>query len=221
MTKNNFECVIFDLDGTLISSHDTIYYTTLKTFETLGLEVEIPKGKFLDLIGHHFVDIFEQFGINNYDFEEFIEIYKKLYFDFIHLSKPYPHVREILTELKNKGIKTGLLTTKAQGQAEKILKHFDLTKFFDAIMGRRDGINHKPDPEPLLLTLEEMGCENASKALMVGDSELDVRCGKNASVKTAAVSYGYRNTEFLLNENPDYLINDLTQLLPIVTNNKG
>ncbi len=216
MESKKIYCVVFDLDGTLFSSHETIYRSTLKTFELLGIKVDIPEKEFYDLIGLHFTDIFDKFGIKDYDFEIFIKHYKKIYFDFIDLSKAYPKMEETLDRLKSRGVKLGLLTTKSQGQAEKILTHFNLIEKFDGVMGRREGIANKPSAEPLLLVLKEMNCESPSSALMVGDSEIDVQCGKAAGAKTAAVTFGYRKREALLKENPDYLIDELPQVLSLL-----
>ncbi len=51
---------------------------------------------------------------------------------------------------------------------------------------------------------------------MVGDTELDILCGKNAEAKTCAVSYGYRKIEDIKSHKPDYLINDLNEILKII-----
>ena len=51
---------------------------------------------------------------------------------------------------------------------------------------------------------------------MVGDSEMDIRCGKNAGAKTCAVSFGYREITELKKNNPDYIINDLKGILSII-----
>jgi len=53
------------------------------------------------------------------------------------------------------------------------------------------------------------------ECIMVGDTELDIRCGKNAGSKTCAVTFGYREPEFLKNEFPDFLINSFDSLLNI------
>ncbi len=215
--NGKINCIVFDLDGTLFSSHESIYYCTLKTFEKLGRNVAIPKEEFNGMIGLHFVEIFENFGLKNVDFGEFIKIYKELYFDFIDLTKPHSGLYETIRALKEKGIKLALLTTKSQMQAENIMRHFKLEKDFDLIMGRRNGIAIKPDPQPLEIILKELSC-NALNSLIVGDAEIDVQCGRAAGVKTAAVTFGYRSKEDLLKEFPDYLIDSLPEILNIVNN---
>jgi phosphoglycolate phosphatase-like HAD superfamily hydrolase len=47
---------------------------------------------------------------------------------------------------------------------------------------------------------------------MVGDTELDIQCGKNAESKTCGVLYGYRNKEHIEKEKPDYIVSGLEEL---------
>ena len=211
-TGLNIKHICFDLDGTLVKSDKTIYKATLKTLEHLNIKGEIAEDKFSEMIGMHFIDIFKKFNLDVPDFQKFISIYKKLYFDFIDESKLYPAVEDTLSLLKNgKGLKLSLLTTKGQDQAEKIIDHFDLSKYFDFVMGRREGIAHKPAAEPLLFICNELEID-AKDTMIVGDTELDILCGKNAGAITCGVTYGYRTEESLKKNNPDYLVNDFTEI---------
>lgn len=207
--------VCFDLDGTLVKSAKTIYKTTITTLDQLGINYSLPEERFNQMIGQHFKDIFETFSINVTDFEYYIKTYKKNYFLFMDYSELYEGIKEALEILKTNRIKISLLTTKAQDQAEKILTHFNLDDFFDATMGRRDGIPHKPAPEPLIMICDDLSIP-VSETLMVGDTELDILCGKNAGAKTCAVTYGYRQTDILESYNPDYLINSIDELISII-----
>jgi len=187
----NIKHICFDLDGTLVKSDTTIYKATLKTLEHLNIKGEIAEDKFIEMIGMHFIDIFNKFNLDVPDFQKFIGIYKKLYFDFIDESKVYPEVEDTLSFLKNgRDIKISLLTTKGQGQAEKIIDHFDFSKYFDFVMGRREGIAHKPSAEPLLFICNEL----------------------DAGAITCGVTYGYRTEENLKENNPDYLVNDFSEI---------
>jgi len=207
--------ICFDLDGTLINSAGTIYKSTLKTFDDLNIAYQLSENEFNKMIGMHFVDIFQYFKIDVPDFEIFISHYKKVYFDFIDESVFYFGVEEILEFLKSSSLKISLLTTKAQDQTERILEHFNITKNFDFIMGRTNGIPHKPDPTPFFMICNDLKV-NPENSLMIGDTELDILCGKNANAKTAAVTYGYRTIERLKEFSPDYLINDLTEIKSIL-----
>ena len=209
------DLIVFDLDGTLIDSYETIYKATLRALKEVGINNELPEREFRKTIGLHFEDIFEQFGFKVPDFENFISIYKPLYFDFIDSSFVYPNVETTIDFLRERGIKISLLTTKSQDQAEQILKYFNLYNKFDFVMGRRPGITHKPSAEPLLYICSQLNIDAAS-TLIVGDSEMDVQCGKNAISKTCAVTYGYRTGEELKLQKPDFIIDNLGVLKEII-----
>ena len=215
MNKNIITHICFDLDGTLVDSSETILESTKAALDKLKISYSIPEEDFTNMIGMHFVDIFEELKIDVPDFEKFISIYKGLYFDFMDSSVLYPEVSETLSFLNKKKIKVSLLTTKVQDQAEKIIYYFKLRSSFDFLMGRRDGLAHKPSPEPLLVICKELQVEPAH-TLIVGDTELDVQCGKSAGSKTCGVLFGYRTKEQLEKEKPDFLISGLSELRKIL-----
>ena len=205
--------ICFDLDGTLVKSHKTIYKTTLKALNDLKIPtVKLDEYLFYERIGLHFEDIFSELNIPVNDFETFINVYKNQYFDFIDESFLYQDVNETLENLKSQNILTSLLTTKGQEQAEKIINHFELRKYFDLVTGRRNGIAHKPSAEPLLFICSELNI-TPEETLMVGDTELDILCGKNAGSKTCAVTYGYRTKKALEEQEPDLIIDSITDLI--------
>jgi HAD superfamily hydrolase (TIGR01549 family) len=215
LNKNIITHVCFDLDGTLVNSGNSILESTKTALDKLQISHNIPEDVFTNMIGMHFVDIFEELKIDVLDFEQFISVYKALYFDFIDLSVLYPGVEETLNYLSRKQIKVSLLTTKVQDQAEKIIHHFNLGSSFNYLMGRRNGLEHKPSPEPLLVICKELQVEPA-ETLIVGDTELDVQCGKSAGSKTCGVLFGYRTKEQLEKEKPDFLISGLNELVKVL-----
>ena len=202
--------ICFDLDGTLVDSFNTIYLCTVKSLKDLNIKNHFDEEIFRDKIGMHFVDIFEDMNIPVKDFEEFINVYKKNYFEFISDSILYPNTLEVLSFFSDKGIKISLLTTKGQDQAEKIIRHFGLENFFSVIMGRRNGIAHKPSAEPLLKIILELEVI-PQESLMVGDTEIDILCGQNANAKTCAIMHGYRTADFINKFKPDFVVNNFTE----------
>lgn len=207
--------IVFDLDGTLIESSNTIYKTTKKTLEVLNVDSNINKSELDKRIGEHFQTIFNDLNIPVKDIEEYIDIYKTIYFDFIDESIPYPNIEKILEWLKLNNYLISLLTTKAQEQADAIINHFNYKKYFDLVFGRRNGLKVKPSPEPLLFIANSLNID-IEDTMIVGDTELDIQCGKTAGAKTCAVSYGYRNRNILEKENPDFIIDDILELKNII-----
>lgn len=209
------ELVVFDLDGTLIASHETIYNSAVQALKDLNIDADFSIEEFKPYIGLHFIDIFSNLGFEVDDFKEFISIYKKYYFDFIDSSKFYPNVKNTLQELILSNIKLALLTTKAQAEADRILEHFNIHDKFDLVMGRREGIPNKPEPDSLLFICNELNSDPRN-TLMVGDSEMDIRCGKNAGALTCAVTFGYRSSELIELEEPDFIVDNLAEIKVII-----
>lgn len=212
---NKIKHICFDLDGTLIDSYQTIYKTTVKTLQHLKIEEPLMEIEFHKRIGHHFLHIFKDLDIPVTDIEEFIDIYKGYYFDFIDESIIYPGVIDVLKELQKKKIKVSLLTTKGQDQADKIIDHFGLRQYFSLVTGRRKDLPIKPSPEPLQFICKELEVEE-SDTMMVGDAELDINCGKNAGAYSCAVTYGYRSNGELESAAPDFIIDDIRELVKII-----
>lgn len=209
--------VVFDLDGTLMKSDGTIYKSTLQTLKAFNIDADLPEAEFVNKIGYHFKDIFSHLNITVTDLDEFIDKYRTFYFDYIEDTIIYPDIVDTLAALQEKDVFVSLLTTKMQEQADRIIEYFGLEKYFTIIFGRRDGIPIKPAADQLLNICRVTGVP-PEETLMVGDSELDIQCGKNAGAKTCGVTYGYRTKELLMEENPDYLISDIKELLLILNN---
>ncbi len=211
MNYNNIKHICFDLDGTLVNSSKTIFLATETALKKFNVDMILQEKEFSGMIGKHFIDIFSELKIEIPDFMEFITHYKSVYFDFINTSTLYDGVIDLLDSVRKKGLMISLLTTKSQDQAEKIIQHFELNKKMDYIMGRRDGMAHKPSPEPLLKICNDLGAA-PSETIIVGDTELDIQCGKNANAITCGVLYGYRTRSQIENEKPDLIINNLREL---------
>lgn len=205
------------MDGTLVDSNKTIYNSTVYTLSKLNIEHNINEVEFNSKIGQHFVDIFNAFGIYVPSFDDFLYVYKKNYLEQMEYSKLYYGVEKVLEELKQRGNKISLLTTKAQDQTDKIIDYFNLRDYFDFIMGRRNGIAHKPSPEPLISICNQLNTD-VKNTIMIGDTELDIQCGKNAGSLTCGVLYGYRTKELIKIENPDFIIETFPEILTIVKN---
>lgn len=211
-SSSQIQHICFDLDGTITDSVNTIFQSTVKTLEKLNISNNLTLKDFKNRVGYHFKDMFIALDIPVIDFEEYITIYKNYYFEFINKSRLYPGVIETLQSLQEKGIKTSLCTTKLQNQADKVIDYFELRDYFSIILGRRENLKNKPSAEPLLFICGELNI-SPQDSLIVGDTELDIRCGKNAGVRTCAASYGYRDLKLIKEENPDYIIKDITELI--------
>ena len=109
----------------------------------------------------------------------------------------------------------GVVTTKLRPTVNRGLKLGRLDSFFDVVV-TLDDVNHaKPDPEPIYKALEQLDSA-PSTSLMVGDSHHDILAGKNAGTYTAGVSWTVKGQDYLQSYQPDYMLNNMSDLLKII-----
>src|SRR6185369_17560771 len=129
--------------------------------------------------------------------------------EMLKTTRLYPRVSETLAALDEK--RKAVVTSKEVRFTKIILEHFDIAKYFDAIIGGDTTPARKPDPGPVLEAVRQLG-GSVREAVMIGDSENDVVAGKRAGTYTCAVSYGFRSAEQLRETEPDVLLERIEQL---------
>jgi len=121
----------------------------------------------------------------------------------------YPKVAETLAALENK--LKAVVTSKESRFTKQILEHFDIARYFHAIVGGDTTPARKPDPAPVLEALRLLD-GSASDAVMIGDSENDINAGRAAGTRTCGVTFGFRTAEQLRVCKPDALVDHFDQL---------
>lgn len=129
--------------------------------------------------------------------------------EMLKTTRLYPRVTETLAAFDHK--RKAVVTSKEVRFTRIILEHFDIAKYFDAIVGGDTTPARKPDPGPVLEAMKQLG-GSASETVMIGDSENDVIAGKRAGAYTCAVSYGFRSAEELRLTEPDVLLDSFDRL---------
>ncbi|MDS1030939.1 pyrophosphatase PpaX [Bacillota bacterium LX-D] len=207
--------VLFDLDGTLLDTTDLI----LASFQHVAhkhLGRSVKKEEVLPYFGKPLIDCLENLCPGKG--EELAADYRKHnLLNHDSMVKIFPEVQKTLVTLSKNNIKLGIVTSKVKSTAIRGLKLYHLEKLFDAIIGLEDTSKHKPDPEPVLLALKILGTK-AENCLMVGDSPHDLASAKRAGVMTAAVKWSHFAEECVLEENPNFLLGKMSDLLGIVQN---
>ena len=123
-------------------------------------------------------------------------------------------MKSIFLELKNKGIKWGVVTNKARYFAEQIIKHHRLTRECSVLMCGDDlGFKPKPFPDLLLEACRLLDCD-VSDAVYVGDGHRDILSAKSAKIKSVLACYGYLKKSDLIDDwDADYLIHSPLEIL--------
>jgi phosphoglycolate phosphatase len=117
--------------------------------------------------------------------------------------------------MKAAGYRLGCVTNKAARFTEPLLKDLGVRDAFEIVISGDTLPKKKPDPAPLLHAAEFFGVEPA-RALMIGDSVSDVKAARAAGFRIVCMSYGYNHGEDIRGCGPDAVIDDMTQLLPLI-----
>ncbi|MGI6394604.1 MAG: HAD family hydrolase [bacterium] len=210
--------VIFDLDGTLLNTLETIMECNNEVFKKHGYPARTLL-EFRNFVGDGMKMLIKKaLPAGTTDEEigqillEVIETYHKKGTDSI---PPYDGICELLDNLVQKGIKISVLTNKEHGYAQLNMKAA-LNRFhFEAVLGERKGIPMKPDPFGVYEIVEITGVP-LEETVFVGDMKADILTGKNAGIFTVGCLWGFGNKKDLEDNGADLLIEHPLELLRIV-----
>ena len=202
-----YKYCLFDLDGTLTDPAIGITNSVMHALDKYDIHVE-DRSELYPFIGPPLDYSFKTFyGFTDEQAVQAIKYYRE-YFSVTGLfeNKVYEGIPEMLQELKKKGVTVALATSKPYEFSVKILKHFDLYKYFDFFgAATMDGrISKKEDVISHLL--EEMGVADKSEILMVGDRYHDIEGARANNLNSAGVLWGYGSEEELENAGADYIL---------------
>lgn len=212
-----YTTVIFDMDGTLLNTLDDIadgvnyileqYRYPRKTLDEVRRAVGNGAGRLMEgvLPG----------GRENPRFEQILGEYCQYYQAHCQIkTRAYDGILETLDRLKDAGVNMGIVSNKGDGAVKELNRQY-FADYIQTAVGEQAGIRRKPWPDSVLEALRLLGGEQ-SKALYVGDSEVDYETAKNAGTDCALVSWGFRSRDFLEEFSPEYLIDRPEELLSAV-----
>lgn len=209
---------IFDLDGTLANTLESMAYVANEILEKLNLQpqpVENFKyysGEGADMLIRRCLKDAGDPELTHY--EECRSIYRKKFDeDPLYKVVPYDGIKETLTELKKRGMKLAVCSNKPHVAAVKVIAEmFD--GYFDLVIGQSDAIRRKPAPDGPLKAASEFGVE-PSECMYVGDTRTDMETGKAAGMHTVGVLWGFRDREELESSGADEIAGKPQDLLHI------
>lgn len=130
----------------------------------------------------------------------------------------FPFTRELLAELRNRGVGVGIVTRNSTAAVRTVFP--DVGQWCGAFLAREDARALKPDPGHVLQALEMLG-QPPERALMVGDHGMDLVAGQKAGCRTAGVCSGNMTRAALHDFAPDYLEEDVQALLRVLLDEKA
>jgi len=206
--------IVFDLDGTLVDTAPDLVDALNATLRRVGLP-GVPYDEASTLIGHGARRMLERglmvAGGSRVDTDRSYRYFLAYYAHHIaDRSRPFPGVEAALDVLTRRGYTFAVCTNKLEGLSMRLLEILGLAGRFAAICGPETFGVQKPHPEALLGTLRRAG-GNPDRAVMVGDSQVDIAMARAALVPVVAVDFGY--TDVPVKElGPDQTISQYGQL---------
>lgn len=183
-----YRAVIFDLDGTLVDGFDIIYESFNYALRALKLK-EVPIKKIKKVIGPALSEGFRML-VPEHLIEEGVSLYRSYYKErYLNRNTLFSGMKDLLVELKKRGVLVGLITNKKEPFALELINHLNLNRCFDFIKGADNGFLPKPDSMMMDEILNRYRLEK-SQVLYVGDSEIDGAFSNNAGVDFIAVGMG-------------------------------
>ena len=211
---------IFDLDGTLTDTLDSLEYSVNETMKQIHMP-QITKEQCRDFVGNGAKVLIEKAlkagGDEALDkLDEAMEVYGRVFDEnCTYKVVPYKGIERMLETLKKQGIRLAVLSNKPDRQVGHVIKEIFGEGLFDWIQGQKEGVPRKPDPSAALDIADRLGAEIAETAY-IGDSEVDAATGKNAGLKTIGVLWGFRDRKTLETAGVDDLIDRPDELLQFV-----
>ena len=220
------DCILFDLDGTLIDSTDLIfrsYQHAMRSILDRSVSDEELYLGYGQPLSQAFGDILNHQNLT-YSPHEFSELVERLItnyreFNVSHhdsLAREFPGVRTTLGELARRGYRLGVVTSKGRRIGLQSLNLIGAGPEFETLVFMEDTARHKPHPDPILVALDRLCLrKHATRAIFVGDSTHDLRAGRAAGVQTGAALWGPFPPESLLALGPDHILPSIETLLEI------
>lgn len=213
------KAVIFDMDGVLVDSEPVYQEATINVLDSLNIKA--TKEDLLKLAGGsslHFNKFIQDVSDGSISCEDFNKICDQYYLDnpVKYEEIMFPHVRETLDYLKDKGYILALASSSKEYEIENVLKRCDLKDYFKLIISGEVFKESKPNPEIYLTCIEKLNLE-AFECVAVEDSEYGIEAAKKAGL----ICIAKRDDRFNYDQSKaDYFIDDHDEIKDILENLK-
>ena len=211
-----YKSCIFDLDGTIIDTIQSMTHSISLTMGNFGY-APVDEAHTRQFVGDGYRKLVERALLYSGDkelvhYEEALSIYEKIFRDnCLYKVKAYDGMPGFLSYLKEKGIKIGVLTNKSHERAVECVEAVYGKNYFDLIIGEGNGIKVKPDPAGAFLMAGRFSLP-PSACLYFGDTNTDMKTGRNAGMDTVGVTWGFRDRQELEAFQPKYIISHPSEI---------
>jgi len=215
-----YKACIFDLDGTLTDTLESLTYSVNATLKELHLPA-ITSEQCKSFVGSGARFLIERALEASGDtklvhIEEAMEIYGRIFkVNCTYRVAPYEGIVDMLKDLKEAGIRMAVLSNKPHLQTIDVVREFFGEDTFTHVQGQQEGVPRKPDPTAALFIAEKL-CVDSKECVYIGDSDVDMQTGNAAGMETVGVSWGFRPKEMLIEHGAKHTIDYPKELISIV-----
>jgi phosphoglycolate phosphatase len=201
---DNFDTLLFDLDGTLTDSTEGIVRCLEYALERMGFDIPEDKNKFL---GPPLYRSFAEFcGMNEGQVNEAVRIFRERYSTVgLFENRVYEGVPEMLKRLRDGGKRIMVATSKPEVYAVRIFDRFGLSQFFEIVGGANINGTRNDKDEVIEYVLEKAGISDRSSVLMIGDRRQDVLGAHKTGLKCMGILWGFGSIEELTEAGADFI----------------
>ena len=177
--------VLLDLDGVLVDSRDAMETAWQAVQHDLG--VTTPFDVYFRHIGRPFRDILERIGLAE-QADEIERVYRATALREAPRVPAFPGIHTALARLEKRGVRLGVVTSKARSQTDWTLAQFDVE--FATVQTPEPRCPGKPAPYPLLVAASEAGA-GVRESVFVGDMDVDALAARAAGMRFLHAGWGY------------------------------
>ena len=211
--ENQYDTVLFDLDGTLLNTRELINRSFIHTFEHFRPEKILTDEELDSFFGPSLRQTFSRYSDDEKEIEEMVKYYREYNVSkHDELVTAFPGAKSLIKTLAHKGYKVGVVSSKKTDLVEHGLELFGMLQHVRVVIGEEDVATPKPDPEGILKAMEIL---HSKKAIYIGDGVGDIEAGKNAKIDTVGVLYSDRKDKIIAAE-PTYTIDRLNDIMTIL-----
>lgn len=207
------EAIIFDFDGVIADSKETLFRIYEALCNELGAEFYGSVSDFTKNLDGNYINFYTKLGFGRKDFERIGEIYRRFFREFGSNITMFNGAAEMLEKAKRQGYKTGICSNTYGFIIRDFLRKFKIDEYIDVVVGGRDIKKLKPDPAQLITAMKKLGADPGETAF-VGDMEVDMLAARAAKVqRLIAVAYGFHTREMLDRFDPDAVVENPHEIL--------
>lgn len=209
-----YEFIVFDLDGTLLDTLTDLHASVNFALEKFSFPKR-SKEEVRSFVGNGIAMLIRRaIGRETPLFEQVLNEFKAHY--AAHCAdetQPYAGILPLLQELQARGVKTAVVSNKADFAVKKLAKAYFNGLLLEAVgEDEARGIRKKPAPDSLFSVMEKLGADK-QKTVYIGDSEVDIQTAQNAGVDCISVTWGFKDKAFLIESGANNLVDSPDEIL--------